>query len=73
MSSSFNQLGKDSLNTPLAPNKVFFFPVIINIHLKLFKTLPLTKFLTASLKNKIKEEALDLNLLKEKKKNKLPL
>ena len=32
-----------------------------------------SKFLTASLKNKIKEEALDLNLLKEKRKNKLPL
>ena len=31
------------------------------------------KFLTASLKAKIKEEALDLNLLKEKRKNKLPL
>ena len=32
-----------------------------------------SKFLTASLKAKIKEEALDLNLLKEKRKNKLPL
>jgi len=32
-----------------------------------------SKFLTASLKNKIKQEALDLNLLKEKKKNSLPL
>ncbi len=33
----------------------------------------ISKFLTASLKSKIKEEALDLNLLKEKRKNKLPL
>ena len=32
-----------------------------------------SKFLTAALKAKIKEEALDLNLLKEKRKNKLPL
>ena len=32
-----------------------------------------SKFLNASLKNKIKQEALDLNLLKEKKKNSLPL
>ncbi len=32
-----------------------------------------SKFLTASLKAKIKEEALDLNLLKEKRKSKLPL
>ena len=31
------------------------------------------KFLTSNLKAKIKEEALDLNLLKEKKKSKLPL
>ena len=33
----------------------------------------ISKYLTASLKSKIKEEALDLNLLKEKRKNKLPL
>ena len=33
----------------------------------------ISKFLTASLKAKIKEEALDLNLLKEKRKSKLPL
>lgn len=32
-----------------------------------------SKFLTSSLKAKIKEEALDLNLLKEKRKSKLPL
>jgi|TARA_B100001741_G_C16213681_1_gene441516 hypothetical protein len=32
-----------------------------------------SKFLTASLKNKIKQEALELNLLKEKKKSSLPL
>lgn len=32
-----------------------------------------SKFLTTSLKAKIKEEALDLNLLKEKRKSKLPL
>jgi hypothetical protein len=31
------------------------------------------KFLTSNLKNKIKEEALELNLLKEKKRAKLPL
>jgi len=33
----------------------------------------MSKYLTASLKEKIKNEALDLNLLKEKKKSKLPL
>ena len=33
----------------------------------------ISKFLTASLKAKIKEEALDLNLLKEKRKNSLPI
>ena len=33
----------------------------------------ISKFLTASIKAKIKEEALDLNLLKEKRKNSLPL
>jgi hypothetical protein len=31
------------------------------------------KLLNASLKEKIKQEALDLNLLKEKRKNKLPI
>ena len=33
----------------------------------------ISKFLTTALKAKIKEEALDLNLLKEKRKSKLPL
>jgi len=33
----------------------------------------ISKFLTAALKAKIKEEALDLNLLKEKRKSKLPI
>ena len=33
----------------------------------------ISKFLTASIKAKIKEEALDLNLLKEKRKNSLPI
>lgn len=33
----------------------------------------MSKFLTASLKAKIKEEALDLNLLKEKRKSSLPI
>jgi len=33
----------------------------------------ISKFLTASIKAKIKEEALDLNLLKEKRKSSLPI